>query len=170
MTDVPTPDSLRRGELVGPVPAEFPVHEWAARTKRVMLGTIPLLLMVAVLWMDYGPQARSSTLSAAEDLELQRAREEAEAAVADASVPSRVVSQERRTAVVSIALQMPDEPLPNQRRPPCKPREVVIRGGCWAKWDTFTPPCGDEAYDWKGACYHPMYERTRPPTSKDPRK
>jgi hypothetical protein len=164
------PLPVKAATMPARVPTELPVHEVAERAKMAMLGTIPLLIALALLWMDYGPHARSSTLTTAEELEQQRAREAAEAAVADASVPSSVVSQERVIATASISLDMPVDPLPNQRRPPCKPREVVIRGGCWLMIPNLTPPCDDDIYAWKGACYLPRYERTRPPTSKDPRK
>jgi hypothetical protein len=39
---------------------------------------------------------------------------------------------------------------------------------CWIPWTTLTPPCGQEAYEWKSACYLPSLEKTRAPTSTKP--
>jgi eukaryotic-like serine/threonine-protein kinase len=64
---------------------------------------------------------------------------------------------------------MPKDPLPGQRHTPCKlSHEVAIRGACWLLLGNKKPPCGDEAYEWKGACYVPSYPRGRPSTSDKP--
>jgi hypothetical protein len=70
----------------------------------------------------------------------------------------------------AIALQMPDEPIEGQVRPPCRgPRSIVINGGCWRELKDQPPNCDDDAYEWKNGCYYPVLERPgRPRTSKDP--
>jgi hypothetical protein len=65
-------------------------------------------------------------------------------------------------------LEMPKEPLPGQRRPPCPGYQTNIRGGCWVEVARGTPPCGEGAYDWKGACYYPVFAPPRPNTSDTP--
>ncbi|SEU15302.1 serine/threonine-protein kinase [Stigmatella erecta] len=64
-----------------------------------------------------------------------------------------------------LKLEMPKEPLPGQRRPPCPRNQINIRGGCWAEFIQVSPPCGDSFYDWKGACYLPVMMPPRPSTS-----
>lgn len=66
---------------------------------------------------------------------------------------------------------LPESPLDGQRKPPCdKFGEVTIRGGCWYLLGGAHPPCKDDAYDWKGACYMPSYpsQHPRQPTSDPP--
>jgi eukaryotic-like serine/threonine-protein kinase len=65
----------------------------------------------------------------------------------------------------AIALEMPEEPLPHQRRAPCRRRgEVEIQGGCWGLARE-EPPCGEVSYEWQRACYFPVLDQTRKPTS-----
>jgi len=69
----------------------------------------------------------------------------------------------------SISREMPKEPLPGQRRAPCKADyEVVLRGGCWVLLGNKKPPCGKDAYEWKSGCYAPSFPPGRPATSGTP--
>jgi hypothetical protein len=69
----------------------------------------------------------------------------------------------------SISRELPKEPLPSQRRAPCKADyEVVISGGCWVPIDKKKPPCGKDAYASKGRCYAPSFPPGRPATSDKP--
>lgn len=65
---------------------------------------------------------------------------------------------------------MPEQPFPNQRKPPCDPEsERVINGGCWfPRSGTTKPPCGKNAFEYEGACYVPMFTTPRQPTSDPP--
>jgi hypothetical protein len=68
-----------------------------------------------------------------------------------------------------ISRELPKEPLPGQRRVPCKADyEVVIRGGCWVLLGNKKPPCGKDAYEWNGGCYAPSVPPGRPTTSGTP--
>jgi eukaryotic-like serine/threonine-protein kinase len=68
-----------------------------------------------------------------------------------------------------VAKELPEEPLADQRRAPCTARhEVAIRGGCWLQLGNLKPPCSEETFEWKGACYLPSYPRGRPSTSDKP--
>ncbi|KFE66231.1 hypothetical protein DB31_1296 [Hyalangium minutum] len=66
------------------------------------------------------------------------------------------------------SLPLPKEPLPGQRRAPCERGEMAIHGGCWIPWTTRVPPCGDQAYEWKGGCYLPRLNPARMPTTEKP--
>lgn len=88
--------------------------------------------------------------------------------VADAAVADPPVSGEKREPEVrGLSLDMPQEPLPGQRRPPCLRSQTSIRGGCWIEMKA-TPPCEEGAYAWKGACYFPAPAPRRPSTSDSP--
>jgi len=71
-----------------------------------------------------------------------------------------------------IGRQMPDGPVPGQKRPPCTDQgEIEINGGCW--WAIFEgvakPPCGGNKYEHKGRCFAPVLKLAeRVPTSNDP--
>jgi hypothetical protein len=66
-----------------------------------------------------------------------------------------------------------DGPLKGQKRSPCKPRgskglpEVEIKGACWWKVADAAPPC-DEGYAHGGACYLPVPERMKVPSTIQP--
>ncbi|MDC0707537.1 serine/threonine-protein kinase [Stigmatella sp. ncwal1] len=63
---------------------------------------------------------------------------------------------------------LPKKPFPGQRRPPCKPPAIEVNGGCWGLSGNTSPPCGDQSVEWKKACYWPLLELPRPPTSETP--
>lgn len=82
--------------------------------------------------------------------------------------PSKT-GQEAPSSEKEASLPIPEQPLPGQRRAPCDRGEVVIQGGCWIPWTTRVPPCGDQAYEWKGACFLPRLGRSRVPTTEQSR-
>ncbi|ADO74780.1 serine/threonine-protein kinase [Stigmatella aurantiaca] len=88
--------------------------------------------------------------------------------VADAAVEAFPFSSEpMEPKPRGLSLDMPKEPLPGQRRPPCPRPQIGIRGGCWFELRA-TPPCGEGAYAWKDACYSPVPAPQRPNTSDKP--
>ena len=88
----------------------------------------------------------------------------------DDALTARVDSQEVPIAPESMPAEFPTEPLPGQRRSPCRRSgEVAINGVCWVPLTTLKPPCdGDDEYEWQGKCYRPARDRSRTPTSKQP--
>jgi hypothetical protein len=67
--------------------------------------------------------------------------------------------------------QVPDEPLPGQKRPPCRLQKVVvINGGCWGVLEgEAKPPCQKGDYEYKERCYAPLFlGAERVPTSEEP--
>jgi hypothetical protein len=86
----------------------------------------------------------------------------------DGGVTAAVTPSKPALARVGVGLDMPKEPLPGQRRMPCKARyEVGIRDGCWVLLGNMKPPCVD-SYDWQGVCYAPSYPPERPASSEEP--
>jgi len=73
----------------------------------------------------------------------------------------------------TLALDMPRKPFPGQYRVDaqgkCKgKRETSINGGCWIRLHG-DAPCGEDAYEWKGACYWPSMPSAKEPSSTVPR-
>jgi serine/threonine protein kinase len=87
----------------------------------------------------------------------------------DTALTARRPAQDAPDSPKRIAQKMPNEPLPDQRRAPCRRGEVELKGGCWIRWPDLLPPCGDQGYEWKGTCYLPLFKdkKTRPPTTDD---
>ncbi|WP_224368638.1 serine/threonine-protein kinase [Hyalangium versicolor] len=128
-----------------------------------------LLTMACILWMGHGSHPRIIVDASGEVPDIEALKDDDAASLADASVTTRVTSQSTAVASASISLDMPTDPLPGQLRAPCRRRGAVeINGGCWIRWADLSPPCGEDAYEWKGICYWPIYDRTRPPTTKKP--
>ncbi len=67
-----------------------------------------------------------------------------------------------------LRLNIPKDPLPGQRRPPCGKYVIEINGGCWVRPGDASPPCGPVLYEWKNGCYAPLLGPPRPPTSDPP--
>jgi hypothetical protein len=90
--------------------------------------------------------------------------EEAMASVAPAGTPP---ASEGR-----ISREVPDEPVPGQKQPPCNHRAaVVINGGCWLPVGTERSPCEPSDYEHGGRCYGPLFSKAeRVPTSDEPRR
>jgi hypothetical protein len=65
-----------------------------------------------------------------------------------------------------VGLDMPKQPFPGQRQPPCGTLLVAVNGGCWVRTGEVTPPCGADAYEWKKECYVPALPPPRPQTSQ----
>jgi len=90
--------------------------------------------------------------------------------VSPAETPQAFEEQQKVTR------DMPSEPLPGQRLPPCPQRgAVVINGGCWRRpsIEAAAAPCDSDPdldlYEYKGRCYAPLFiNGRRVPTSKDP--
>jgi hypothetical protein len=123
--------------------------------------------MVLALWVrphvvEEGSSGRQQTAQAG----VQRKRA---VGLAEAEEVSQTVGPTPSADNESINREMPKEPLPGQRRTPCKADyEVPIGGGCWVLLGNKKPPCGKDAYESKGGCYAPSYPPGRPATSGTP--
>jgi hypothetical protein len=69
-----------------------------------------------------------------------------------------------------ISEDLPKEPLPNQRLPPCKKPQVKINGGCWILVGDEAPPCVEDTYEWRKGCYWPSFGPPLPATSEQKEK
>jgi hypothetical protein len=133
-----------------------------------LLITLVPLAVVVVLCVGRGLRTENPSITQANEPDAGVGRDGGTAGLGETSLTSRVTSIDVPISTESIALEMPDEPLPGQQHAPCRRLgQVEINGGCWglAKMD---PPCADKTYEWKGACYWPVPVRSRPPTTKKP--
>jgi tRNA A-37 threonylcarbamoyl transferase component Bud32 len=91
------------------------------------------------------------------------------AGMAQVVLPTRVGEEPPHVSEQQgLRLNLPDNPLPNQRRPPCSKREIEIKGGCWVFLAKMEPPCGPRIYEWRQGCYWPAFDSAPPPTSGPP--
>jgi eukaryotic-like serine/threonine-protein kinase len=97
-------------------------------------------------------------------------RETPDAGVGDEVLLSTQDVPRAAAPTYGLGRSMPDQPFPNQRKPPCDPdSERVINGGCWfGPSGTLKPPCGRSAFEHEDGCYVPMFDPPRQPTSDPP--
>jgi hypothetical protein len=148
--------------------AESVARAWEWRrvllTASLSLAVVGPCCIVASKSSDEPPMVVQAEVPAAESAPDGGAR-----GLGDGSMTARVDTQEVPVAHETISRQIPKQPIPGQRRPPCPhPREAVIQGGCWQRMADIKPPCGDGYYEWEGSCYDPVMERTRLPTTEQP--
>jgi hypothetical protein len=172
--DVPLTGSRRSPSraMAAPVKVEEPqIRPWEMLLKCALAAGFSVIVVVASGWLGQFLQAQPGAFARFEKPEKSQERDGGRSSLADASVSSEVSSPEQCTAAPpeTIALEMPEEPLPGQRLAPCRRGEIAIHGGCWAPWANLTPPCGNEAYEWQVACYWPLFYKPRPRTSHEPR-
>ncbi|MDC0711642.1 serine/threonine-protein kinase [Stigmatella sp. ncwal1] len=153
--DEPTsPDSSRVSTEVTSPPVSVP--------RRESVGPVALLPVAAGLLLLVAGHVNVGRLQASPSAMTDGGT----GGVADAAVEAFPVSSAAPGSKPSgLSLDMLKEPLPGQRRPPCPGWQVSIRGGCWIEVLQTSPPCGEGAYDWKGACYFPVVMPPRPGTS-----
>jgi eukaryotic-like serine/threonine-protein kinase len=138
---------------------------------RVLFATGVVLAVVATCWMAPESGETEPTVAQAEPPDMSVVPDAGTTGLGDGGVSTRVTSQDAIPSAKAISLDMPKQPLPGQRRAPCRRGEVEINGGCWAPWLTLSPPCNEPAYEWNGACYLPLLvDRTRAPTTDKPRQ
>jgi serine/threonine protein kinase len=135
---------------------------------RLLLAT-GVLALVGIWWMSLASRQQVPEVVQGASIEEEEAQDSGPTGLGDGGVAARVEPQEEPTLAKTVAKPMPEGPLPNQRRAPCDRGEIEIRAGCWARWPDRPPPCGDEAYEWNGVCYLPLFRGSqRLPTSEDP--
>lgn len=142
-------------------------RSWELR--RVFLATAVSLAVVGPCCMSLQSRQPPSEMAEAEVPAVWMAPDAGTKGLGDDAVMARVETPVPPIMLEAISREVPEKPLPGQRRPPCRyAGDDVIQGGCWRRLANKAPPCGDEAYEWQGSCYDPSWERTRPPTSNQP--
>jgi hypothetical protein len=92
-------------------------------------------------------------------------------AVGEEALTAPAASESAISMLSVIRAEVPPKPFPKQRRPDRDGRcfgknMVAINGGCWVKLPVELRDCEATAgLEYKGACYVPVWEPRRPPTS-----
>jgi hypothetical protein len=90
-------------------------------------------------------------------------------ALADSQLIIQAEEGQSEPPQAGVARDMPTKPFPTQARAPCQKRfEEEIHGGCWVMLGKLKPPCGNDGYEWKGACYWPSVPPKPPPNAVTP--
>jgi hypothetical protein len=142
-------------------PAQTFVPVWGAEVAVALL--VLLLAGLLVTWLHRGQELAHSAAD-------RDSRKAGRVAVGDSTAPAWTLAPIRnKDTRQAVGLPMPEEPFPDQRKPPCNRNgEVEIRGGCWYRLGDATLPCRDTAYEWKGACYLPSGHARRQPAAHPP--
>jgi hypothetical protein len=152
----------RAGVELKPAATQARVQVWGAEA---VVAAVALLLAGVLGVLLHEGEGGAWAVSAGDE------RGRLTGAVGDraASAPPLVAASGATRRNKSIAgQQLPEHPLPGQRKPPCdRGSEVEIRGGCWYELARRSP-CKPDAYEWKGACYVPSYSAQRQPTADPP--
>jgi serine/threonine protein kinase len=128
-----------------------------------------LLLFSAIVWRGPAPPAELPSVAQVEAPEVELALDGGTRGLGDDALAARVEAPASPSTLETVSRKIPEQPLPDQRRPPCQfSWEVEINGGCWRLLAGSTPPCAEGDYEWQGACYDPALIRKRVPTSEDP--
>jgi hypothetical protein len=128
---------------------------------------------LAMLVLMVGPRGKHSPEQPANEPAVASA-EKLDAGTADAGTAGAAeeiltaasVHPMTRSAWGAVAVGIPKEPWPGQRKPPCPPGEEAIRGGCWRPIPEMETPCETGYYEWGRRCYLPIFAQSRPPTSE----
>jgi predicted Ser/Thr protein kinase len=133
-------------------------------------GTAAVLSVVLALrgwWPEHGePWTRPALVEqGARDSE-----EEDAAALAGASFTQRESERRPESKRGGFGLDVPKDPLPAQRRAPCRKYEIEINKGCWVRLGDAAPPCVEGHYAWKNGCYWPVVPPPPPANSEQPAK
>lgn len=119
--------------------------------------------------MGLGHALREQSLLAAareQAREAQAAAQESDtSAVGEAALQQPLTASEPNTTHDGIGAEVPKDPLPNQRQPPCKRPQIEINGGCWIRVADEAPPCVESTYEWRRRCYWPVFTSSRPNTT-----
>jgi hypothetical protein len=173
--DVPPSNSEPPKAEVESVPvrghAEPRESSWGVRFKAATIFGGMVLLFEAIVWRGApAPPPELPSMTQADAPTIEDEPDAGTRGLGDEALATRVESSEIPGTLKAASKKILDQPLPGQRRPPCRySGERVINGGCWKQVASKKPPCDDEEYEWQGGCYDPALDGTRPPTSTKPK-
>ncbi len=155
-----------REAMPAPVSARHPVRP---RAVQAVFATATTLMVLALCHDGHEPPEQAPELAWAEAREAEEAPDGGTKGLGEETLATRVDAEEMPAPSSSsvIAVDMLEQPLAGQLRPPCPRTSEVINGGCWKRQPDIEPPCG-VYYEWRGACYLPVMRPPRAPTTREP--
>lgn len=128
--------------------------------------------MATSVWNVWHTLSRASAATITAAAQRQAAAQQGETAgLGEVAITEPLKAPEPLPPDKAIGEQVPQDPLPDQRLPPCKRPLVKINGGCWIPVGDETPPCPGESYEWQKRCYWPAPSNpSRPATSEKKEK
>jgi predicted Ser/Thr protein kinase len=168
--DVPLFHVQAAAEVREAMPA--PVSAWRPeRPRALQMGVVAATTLAALALCHSGhePSEQAPELASAEAREAEDARDGGTKGLGEEVLGTRVDAEEVPAPASSsvIAIDMLEQPLAGQLRPPCPQTSEIINGGCWKRQHDIQPPCG-AYFEWRGACYLPVMRPARIPTSREP--
>ncbi|WP_225414377.1 serine/threonine protein kinase [Stigmatella hybrida] len=130
-------------------------------------AAVSAALVVSLAWM-LEPASEDGTAAKQGQAREGTERDAGTVGLADAVMDAPSQEALRGEASPRLSLDMPKQPFPGQRQPPCEKPLVAVNGGCWVRTGDVVPPCGANSYEWKEGCYVPMFPPPRPHTSHPP--
>jgi hypothetical protein len=136
-----------------------------------LLSGLAVVTVLGIVCVSQAPRPAWLTDMHAEASDAGVALDGGTRGLGENALASRVDAQQVPLAAKVISEDLPKQPLPRQRRPPCRGDDVeVIHGACWIRLRGVKPPCGDDEYLWQGACYSPLLGSARIPTTDKPQE
>jgi serine/threonine protein kinase len=144
----------------------------ALREQAFRLASAGILLILALLYVLLPRNANREEVASTEPQQAEKP-DAGTGAMGEEAMASVAPAETAPVSPGKIMREMPTEPLPKQKRPPCNYRAaVVINGGCWRlPLGADTSPCeADDEYEYQGRCYYPLFTKAeRVPTSEEPK-
>ena len=150
-----------------PEPSRSPRGEVLLQAGCITAVTLFVLLLCVVLTHDWGSGGAFYTAVP----QGAGSRDAGTGGVGDEAVASVSPAGTSPISGRGVSHQMPNEPLPGQKRPPCNLLSaVVIKGVCWVVLEgAGKPPCEPGLYEHGERCYFPLLvDAVRVPTSNEP--
>jgi len=161
-TDAPTPSSQREQE-----PPPVPVRQPIPWRKGITAAAVAVALVIGGMGLGHALRDQSLLATARDQAQAAQAaaQEKGTSALGEATLQEPLTVPEPTPTHEGISAEVPKEPLPDQRQPPCKRPQVEINGGCWIRVADEAPPCVASTYEWRRRCYWPVLLPSRPTTS-----
>jgi len=169
-------EAMERGVAHAPPSANEPLfgaRAWAIVQAKPMKNRWWLPWLAAVVTLGLWP-ANTGSVRTVEQPPIARGapgkaqRKEDSVSLGDNALNSSK-AVEKEPSPRAVALDLPKQPLPDQRKPNAKGRcpdeQIPINGGCWAKVPLKVDECPGNLFLYQGGCYAPAIEPVRKPTS-----
>jgi serine/threonine protein kinase len=169
-------EAMERGVAYAPPSADAPLYgarSWSPVQARPGKARQWLPWLAAAMALGLWPEETGTVRTVerptlAHDAAGNAKRKEESVSLGDTAMNSPEAEAESPSKK-GIALELPKNPLPGQRKPNSKGRcpgeQVSINGGCWGKVVLTVDECPGHLYVHEGGCYVPVFERARKPTS-----